>query len=50
MKANFSIKDDDSIKKDLEIENATSSYEDKLESLPKGWNLWSIRSSKNLHN
>ena len=46
MKANFKIKDNNSDKKESNDNNEKISYENHLDSLPKGWNLWSLRSSE----
>jgi len=47
LKANFKIKNGNSDKKETDIKNDEKiSYEKKLESISKGWNLWSIRSSE----
>jgi hypothetical protein len=43
MKANFKIENDDSDKKETN-ENIKKTYEENLNLLPKGWNLWSLRS------
>ena len=47
LKANFKIKNGNSDKKETDIKDDEKiSYEKKLESISKGWNLWSIRSSE----
>jgi len=47
MKANFKIKDEKSDEEQNSDKNEKQAYENHLKSIPKGWNLWSLRSSKN---
>lgn len=46
MKANFKIEDKNSDEKDIKENDENTLYEKHLEDLPKGWNLWSLRSSE----
>lgn len=49
MKANFKIKNDNSDKKEIN-KNEKKAYKEYLDSLPKGWNLWSLRSAEGKNN
>lgn len=49
MKANFKIKNDDSDKKETDKEKKKA-YREYLDSLPEGWNLWSLRATEKQNN
>ena len=46
MKANFKIDDKNFNKEDTKENDEKTSYEKHLNTLPKGWNLWSLRTSE----